>query len=335
MRTFIQKIATVLVFLPISIECIFFIYEYLKTLSGDDMSGFGFLQIIILPASLLMMVLGLIIKLIGYKQGYVSFKSNYVIAFIFLMMLLVSVFDLVYSIIIFIPSILIVFLYKHITDKENTKKWLALNAKLILFLFILFFTINSYKIYNYLHFYYIKNLNAVENIKQNNNIQENNNFTKKEVNTNPMGVEKVFYSEFSKENPIFDFNSCCTGVKYWYDSSQNNWLAVNIENIENTKEGITTPLTFNNQCSLLENFGINKFFKIPSGDEGVPKKYYYYLLTNKNFAFRFTSHYDLYKDYSSYEESIKPNAKLIKDSIYQLTNFELSQDLKSIEATCK
>lgn len=113
-------------------------------------------------------------------------------------------------------------------------------------------------------------------------------------------ISPIPYSAFSLENPIYDYDSCCSGRRYWYDSEENAWHAQTIDMYADDGTHLTgdaqftpLPLTTEGLCSLLESFGTKSFYKIVSGDEGVPDIYYYFMLTDRGHAIRILSPDDL------------------------------------------
>jgi uncharacterized surface anchored protein len=111
----------------------------------------------------------------------------------------------------------------------------------------------------------------------------------------------VPYSTISKQNPIVDWHSCCSGVRYWYDQKQKTWsaeafLTLNPGSMsESKKEEVKIyPLnTKSSSCTLRERLGDNSFYKIVSTEEGVPIDISYYLMTDRGYAIRFSTDIDL------------------------------------------
>lgn len=108
-------------------------------------------------------------------------------------------------------------------------------------------------------------------------------------------VSRVPYADIAAQSPIFDYQSCCSGTRYWFDAAQNVWQAEDFEvQYKEPNKKTHRPLSTNGECDLQETFGAHKFYKIESGDEGVPTEFHYFLLTNKDYAIRFISQYDLH-----------------------------------------
>ncbi len=154
-------------------------------------------------------------------------------------------------------------------------------------------------------------------------------------------VSRVPYSQISEENKIYDYVSCCTGSRYWFDAVKSVWNAEKIvptKYDENNKplpqEVEMIPLMHGGVCSLVQEFGANKFYKIASGDEGVPTKYHYFLMTDKGYAIQFTTTFDLQGDYSSYADTHKPNPQMIQEAMQLLSSVVLSEGVSVISPAC-
>lgn len=154
-------------------------------------------------------------------------------------------------------------------------------------------------------------------------------------------ISIIPYSELSKEKPIYDYESCCTGTRYWFDSIKRQWQANKIragqydENGNNIPDPLTPlPLSSNGVCTLEQKFGPNIFYKIESGDEGVPTDVYYFLPTNQGYAIRFLTSHDVRGDYSSYAEESHPDPAVMEIIARILTSVTLTGNTTSIQASC-
>lgn len=150
-------------------------------------------------------------------------------------------------------------------------------------------------------------------------------------------VSRIPYLKFSKENAILDYDSACCGRRFWFDESKNIWSAEEmlLREANETKQPIKPfPLSVNGACSLVQVFGKNTFYQIKSGDEGMPTEHYYFLMTDKGYAIRFTTPFDLEGDYSSYADSAKPDPKMIREAKQVLSSVALSEDVPAISPTC-
>jgi hypothetical protein len=154
-------------------------------------------------------------------------------------------------------------------------------------------------------------------------------------------VSPVPYSEFSEEKPIYDYDSCCSGTRYWFDLEKKQWQANLIKGgqVDNKGNPIPDPetplsLSSNGTCTLEQKFGSNVFYKIESGDEHVPTDVYYFLPTNKGYAIRFMTSHDVRGDYSTYGESVRPDQKTLETIEQILSSVTLVGDTSKIDASC-
>jgi hypothetical protein len=154
-------------------------------------------------------------------------------------------------------------------------------------------------------------------------------------------VEKIDYSAFSERTPIYNYVSCCSGTRYWFDSQSNQWVAQKVEAYDEhgqplspEKQNTPLPLRVNGVCSLEKKFGPNTFYFITSGDEGVPNSYYYLLMTDKGYALEFISKFDINGDYSSYDSKYRPSDTLLKSATSILSSLTLPPGTNSMGVTC-
>ena len=149
-------------------------------------------------------------------------------------------------------------------------------------------------------------------------------------------VSRLPYSKLSEENPIFTFYSCCSGARYWFDPLKSEWKAEEFVTAQYDVSGkplpeTKTPLTLASKgstCSIEQTFGKNKFYLIKASDEGLPIDYYYYLMTDKGYAIRFTSAYDLTAN------APDSNPQLIKEASQVLSSVMLSEGVTAVSPTC-
>lgn len=153
-----------------------------------------------------------------------------------------------------------------------------------------------------------------------------------------MIVSAVPYSELSAEKPIYDYYNCCTGMTYWFDSEKKEWQANSITYdvaIDPQTRQEPVSLNSNGACSLVQTFGPRTFYKIESGDEGIPTDVYYFLPTNKGYALRFLTAHDVQADYSGYAEEVKPDPNILKTIGEILASVALTNDTVEVKATCR
>ncbi len=151
----------------------------------------------------------------------------------------------------------------------------------------------------------------------------------------------VTFDQFSKEQPIYDYQSCCTGTRYWYNSTTSEWLANSIlaGQYDDAGKAIPDPETAvsllkDDMCVLEEKFGEHTFYKIKSGDEGAPTDFYYFLLTDQGFALRFTSSYDVRGSDLEATEVDTSDSDARSSFARTLSSVKLSNDVSEIKATC-
>ena len=154
-------------------------------------------------------------------------------------------------------------------------------------------------------------------------------------------VSPVSYEQFSEANSIYDYDSCCSGTRYWFDGEKNEWHAnlIQVGRYDDSGSPIPDPnnplmLMENGVCSLEEVFGSNTFYKVESGDEGVPTDIHYFLLTNRGDALRFTIPYDVRKDYSSYADSAQPSSELLQSFKNILSSVKMLEGTSAVKANC-
>ncbi len=128
-------------------------------------------------------------------------------------------------------------------------------------------------------------------------------------------VSKISYSTLAK-NPIVDWHSCCSGIRYWYDVGK-GWRAQAFENVtESAQSGSgagevvkkTKPhsLVEFGRCSIEERFGAHYFYKIISTEEGIPIDISYFLNTDKGYAIRFSSLLDIRDEIAGNTANVAP-----------------------------
>lgn len=154
-------------------------------------------------------------------------------------------------------------------------------------------------------------------------------------------VSRVPYTDFSREKPIYDYQSCCTGIRYWYDAAKNAWQANKIlateydaNNKPIAKPEESAPLLADDKCTVAVAYGSHTFYKIKSGDEGVPTDTYYFILTDQGYAFRFLSLFDLEYDYSKSAPTVRPDPKQVDVAKQLLSSVALSGLASEITADC-
>lgn len=116
-------------------------------------------------------------------------------------------------------------------------------------------------------------------------------------------VSKMLYSTLAK-SPIVDWQSCCSGIRYWYDVGNKEWRAEQFQNSTLSmqegggviKKTSVYPLVESDRCTLEERFGRHYFYKITSTEEGVPIDISYFLNTDKGYAIRFSSLHDIHTE---------------------------------------
>ncbi len=151
-------------------------------------------------------------------------------------------------------------------------------------------------------------------------------------------VSIVPYTEFSREKPIFDYHSCCSGVRYWYDAAKSEWqantIAVNAYDSA-PLEGESVPLSTDGVCSLRQQFGSRTYYLIKSGDEAIPTDYYYFLLTSNGYAIRVLAPHDLKADYSTYGAEFRPDPAVVAKTSEILASLTLAGGVSEIPASCR
>jgi hypothetical protein len=155
-------------------------------------------------------------------------------------------------------------------------------------------------------------------------------------------ISPVPYAQFSEKSPIYDYQSCCTGTRYWYDEIENEWRAnvIKVGQFDEAGNEIPDPkvslkLSEAGVCTLSEVFGTNTFYKVVSGDEAVATQVHYFLLTNKGYALRFTLPYDVRGDYTSYEESLRPSPEMLDAFAQILSSVKLLEGTSATAASCR
>ncbi len=150
-------------------------------------------------------------------------------------------------------------------------------------------------------------------------------------------ISPIPYSELSSDKGIFDYYNCCSGANYSYDEAKKEWKSEEIFYDADAPTATSfrpQSLMENGSCKIAQTQGQNTYYVIPSGDEGIPTDYHYYLLTNKGYALRFLSAYDLQADYSTYPDELKPDPNVLKTIADILTSVTLPENVTAVEATC-
>ncbi len=155
-------------------------------------------------------------------------------------------------------------------------------------------------------------------------------------------ISKRPYSELSVQKPIVNYESCCSGQRYWYDPVLSQWQAQKIQAGQYDDQGNhvpdpreTFPLSSGGMCTIKETFGSRSFYKIFSGDEGVQPIIYYLIPTDQGYALEFTTGYDLKKDYSGYSVSARPDQNILDASTRVLESVTVSGSVHEVSATCR
>lgn len=153
-------------------------------------------------------------------------------------------------------------------------------------------------------------------------------------------VSKVPYENLSgkdmvgdKRGTIYDYESCCSGIGYNFDSSKKAWSAATFQN-----EGQSKPKLLSDAgvCSLATKIGGNTFYRIKQGDEGILTSFHYFLMTNQGYALRFTSKFDLDPSYyTNYAPSVTPDPKLQAEASALLASVKLNGSTKAQTVTCE
>lgn len=148
-------------------------------------------------------------------------------------------------------------------------------------------------------------------------------------------IAAVNYNDISTEKPITNWSSCCTATKYSYSKGDSLWSAVEFKQYES--DGIEakdpeTPLSLvsSGVCQLEEKFGDHTYYKVAIGDEGVATTYNYYLMTDRGYAIRFTSKYDLRNSHTAY-----PDASWQTNATSILSTIKLTDGTGEVLAKCR
>jgi hypothetical protein len=105
----------------------------------------------------------------------------------------------------------------------------------------------------------------------------------------------------AQSSPLTSYDSCCSGKRYWYDSTSSEWIARDFSMPENIPKGkepaeksVPVSLMENGACTLSRKEGGVSFVQIRVSDEEMPNVSYYYILGDKGTLVQFTSYYDIY-----------------------------------------
>lgn len=152
-------------------------------------------------------------------------------------------------------------------------------------------------------------------------------------------VSKVSYENLSGKDmtrdgggTIYDYESCCSGTGYNFDSNKKVWSAITFQ-----LEGQSKPKLLNNTgiCSLAAVIGDKTFYRIKQGDEGVVPDFHYFFMTDQGYALQFTSKFDLDPAYySNYDPASKPDPKYQTEAAQVLASITLNTPVKELEVTC-
>ncbi len=157
-------------------------------------------------------------------------------------------------------------------------------------------------------------------------------------------VSKIPYSTLAK-NPIVDWHSCCSGIRYWYDVGK-GWQAQAFESVtESAQAGSgasevvkkTKPhsLMESGRCSIEERFGAHYFYKIISTEEGIPIDISYFLNTDKGYAIRFSSLRDIRDEIAGNAANARPAASDTPNAMSRiLESVDVRDGMKAIRAWC-
>ncbi len=155
-------------------------------------------------------------------------------------------------------------------------------------------------------------------------------------------VSRIPYADISYQKPIIDWHSCCSGIKYWYDSGKNIWQAEKFQNSDYDDDGKASrevknsfSLIQDNTCSLNETFDKKSFYKISTTEEGVPIETSYFLLTNKGYAIRFMSQYDARGDYAGMTGASVPDVRTLEAMKNVLSSVNVGGNVTEIRAECR
>lgn len=111
-------------------------------------------------------------------------------------------------------------------------------------------------------------------------------------------ASKILYASTTKADAVYDYDTCCTGARYWFETGSSTTLKAETIGRVNDKATYTalplaTTTPAGSVCTLARTIGAHTFYRIESGDEGVPTHYYYYLPTGQGYVLRFMTYTDL------------------------------------------
>lgn len=111
-------------------------------------------------------------------------------------------------------------------------------------------------------------------------------------------ASKILYASTTKADAVYDYDTCCTGARYWFETGSSTTLKAETIGRVNDKATYTalplaTTTPAGSACTLARTIGTHTFYRIESGDEGVPMHYYYYLPTSQGYVLRFMTYTDL------------------------------------------
>jgi hypothetical protein len=156
-------------------------------------------------------------------------------------------------------------------------------------------------------------------------------------------VESYDDAKISPSNFFVDYNSCCSGFRYWYDATSKVWLAESFQSSEYTydngkplpqKISILNLNDNNGVCKISHKMGANNFAVLKSGDEGTPDEYHYMIVLSNDKVLKFISPIGLFTDYSYYSEENRPSDKEINTLRAVLESLKLT-GTKAVQTSCR